>query len=51
MQLYDGVLFIWDRPMTLGLLVIAVILVVLPSWRTRRERAKERKARGLAEAD
>lgn len=26
MQLYDGISFIWERPMTLGLLVIAAIL-------------------------
>ena len=29
MQLYDGVSFIIDRPMTLGLLVVAILLV---SW-------------------
>jgi putative tricarboxylic transport membrane protein len=34
MQLYDGVAFIWERPMTLGLLVIAAILISLPIWRT-----------------
>jgi putative tricarboxylic transport membrane protein len=51
MQLYDGISFLWERPMTLGLLVIAVLLVLLPSWRTRRERAKERKERGVAEGD
>ena len=48
MQLYDGVGFIWERPMTLGLLVIAVILIVLPSYRARR--AKYR-AKGVAEGD
>jgi putative tricarboxylic transport membrane protein len=36
MQLYDGVAFIWERPMTLGLLVIALILIILPSYRARR---------------
>ncbi|MFP7673055.1 tripartite tricarboxylate transporter permease [Marivita sp. S0852] len=51
MQLYDGISFIWERPMTLGLLVIAVILVVLPSWRTRRERAKARREGGVADGD
>ena len=40
MQLYDGVAFIWERPMTLGLLVLAAILVVLPSWRARRARGR-----------
>ncbi|NNE80086.1 MAG: tripartite tricarboxylate transporter permease, partial [Silicimonas sp.] len=48
MQLYDGVAFIWERPMTLGLLVIAGILVVLPSYRARRARAR---AEGVAEGD
>ncbi len=48
MQLYDGVAFIWERPMTLGLLIIAVILVVLPSYRARRARAR---AAGVAEGD
>ena len=46
MQLYDGVSFIWERPMTLGLLVIAALLVVLPSYRERRARAR---AQGVAE--
>lgn len=36
MLLYDGVSNIWERPMTLGLLVIAVILIVLTSLRARR---------------
>lgn len=48
MQLYDGVAFIWERPMTLGLLVIAAILVVLPSYRARRAKAA---SQGVAEGD
>ncbi|MFD3191769.1 tripartite tricarboxylate transporter permease [Sedimentitalea sp. HM32M-2] len=48
MQLYDGIGFIIDRPMTLGLLVIAALLVVLPSYRARRARAR---AAGIAEGD
>ena len=48
MQLYDGISFIWERPMTLALLVIAVILVVLPSYRARRARAR---AAGVADGD
>ena len=48
MQLYDGVGFIWERPMTAGLLLIAVILVVLPSYRARRARAR---AAGVADGD
>jgi putative tricarboxylic transport membrane protein len=48
MQLYDGVFFIWERPMTLGLLVIAAILIVLPSYRARRARHR---ADGIADGD
>ena len=35
MQLYDGIGFVAARPMTMGLLALAVILVVLPSYRAR----------------
>ncbi|MHA1553109.1 MAG: tripartite tricarboxylate transporter permease [Alphaproteobacteria bacterium] len=48
MQLYDGVNFILERPMTLGLLTIALLLVVLPSYRARRARLR---AEGVAEGD
>jgi putative tricarboxylic transport membrane protein len=48
MQLYDGISFIWERPMTLGLLAIAVFLVVLPSYRARRARLR---MRGVADGD
>jgi putative tricarboxylic transport membrane protein len=48
MQLYDGIGFIFDRPMTLGLLAIAVLLVVVPSYRARRARARQE---GVAEGD
>jgi len=40
MQLYGGVSFIWERPMTLGLLIIAVSLVLLPGVRALRLRSK-----------
>lgn len=40
MQLYDGIAFIWERPMTLGLLVIALILIILPSWREHKSKKK-----------
>jgi putative tricarboxylic transport membrane protein len=33
----DGVSFMWDRPMTLGLLILAALLVFLPSFRARRQ--------------
>ena len=48
MQLYDGIGFIFQRPMTIGLLAIAVILVILPSYRTRRARLR---AKGIADGD
>ncbi len=48
MQLYDGISFIWERPMTLGLLVIAVLLVLLPSYRTWRAKARQA---GVADGD
>ncbi|MCH2163874.1 MAG: tripartite tricarboxylate transporter permease [Marinovum sp.] len=48
MQLYDGVSFIWERPMTLGLLMIALLLVVLPSYRARRAKARQS---GVADGD
>jgi len=48
MQLYDGAGFILARPMTLGLLVFAALLVLLPSYRARRARAR---AEGAADAD
>ena len=38
MKLFDGIDFILARPMTLGLLVLAVLLVVVPSYRARRAR-------------
>jgi putative tricarboxylic transport membrane protein len=48
MQLYDGIGFIVERPMTLGLLVLAVVLVLLPSYRARRARIR---AEGIADGD
>ena len=36
MQLYDGIGFIFERPMTMVLLVIAALLIVLPAYRSRR---------------
>ena len=48
MQLYDGPSFLWERPMTAGLLVLAVILIFLPAWRAQRAKAK---AEGVAEGD
>ncbi len=48
MQLYEGVAFIWERPMTLALLVIAALLVLVPSYRARRAQAR---ADGVADGD
>jgi putative tricarboxylic transport membrane protein len=48
MNLYDGIGFVVERPMTLGLLVIAVLLIVLPSYRARRARLR---AEGVADGD
>jgi len=48
MQLYDGLGFILERPMTVGLLVLAALLVILPSYRARRARLR---AEGVADAD
>lgn len=48
MQLHDGVAFIVDRPMTLGLLAVAVLLVAAPSYRARRAKARQK---GVAEGD
>ena len=47
MQLYEGPAFIYERPMTLGLLILAAILIFLPSYRARRARAR---ARGAADS-
>ncbi len=38
MQLYDGINFIMQRPMTLGLLILAAALIIVPSLRARRTR-------------
>ena len=48
MQLYNGIGFIAERPMTLGLLILAVVLVVLPGYRARRARLR---ADGVADGD
>ena len=48
MQLYRGFDFVLERPMTLALLVLALILVVLPSYRGYRAR---KRAEGVADGD
>jgi len=47
-NLTDGISFMWERPMTTTLLVIAVILIFLPSMR---ERLAAWRRRGVAEGD
>ena len=48
MQLYDGFSFVLERPMTMGLLALAVLLVALPSYRARRARLR---SQGVADGD
>lgn len=48
MNLYDGIGFVFERPITLGLLVVAALLIVLPSYRARRARLR---AEGVADGD
>ncbi|AUQ53484.1 tripartite tricarboxylate transporter permease [Phaeobacter inhibens] len=48
MQLYDGLGFLMERPMTIGLLGLAALLVILPSYRARRARLRQR---GVADGD
>ncbi len=48
MNLYDGTRFMWERPMTTALLVIAVLLIFLPSIR---EQIGAWRRRGIADGD
>ena len=48
MQLYDGIGFILERPMTMGLLILAALLIILPAYRARRAKAR---AEGVADGD
>ena len=48
MQLYDGVAFITERPMTMVLLCIAILLILLPSIRAKQAKIK---ARSIADGD
>ena len=47
-QLYDGIGFISQRPMTMALLVLALVLIFLPTYRARRARIR---AQGVADGD
>ena len=48
MQLYDGIAFILQRPMTMVLLGIAISLVLLPTLRSKRAKIR---SEGIAEGD
>ena len=48
MQLEGGIGFILERPMTMGLLGFALLLVILPSYRARRARLRQQ---GVADGD
>ena len=37
-NLTNGVAFMWERPMTLGLLIVGLLLIFLPAWRRRRSK-------------
>ena len=47
-NLTDGVSFMWERPMTLGLILIGVTFIFLPAYRKRRALARQR---GVADGD
>jgi putative tricarboxylic transport membrane protein len=48
MNLYDGISFMWERPMTTTMLVFAIVLIFLPSIR---EQLAHWRRRGVAEGD
>jgi len=48
MNLYDGISFMWERPMTTALLTFAIVLIFLPSIR---EQLAAWRRRGVAEGD
>ncbi len=47
-NLTDGVSFMWERPMTLALILVAVAFIVVPAYRRRRVLARRR---GVADGD
>ncbi len=48
MNLTDGVSFMWERPMTTALLVLAIVLIFLPSIR---EQLAKLRCKGVADGD
>ncbi len=49
-NLTDGVSFMWERPMTLSLLCVGLILIILPIYRQRQLWASARR-QGIADGD
>ncbi len=47
-NLTDGIAFMWERPMTLALLIIGLLLIFLPAYRRRRARDLQK---GVAPGD
>jgi len=47
-NLTDGVAFMYERPMTLALLVLGAVLIILPTYRKRRAKALQK---GVAQGD
>lgn len=47
-NLTDGIGFMWQRPMTLAMLIVGVLLIVLPAYRQQRSKAR---SKGVAEGD
>ena len=47
-NLTDGLSFMWERPMTLSLLVFGALLIIIPSYRNRMSR---RSPQGVADGD
>lgn len=44
----DDISFMWERPMTLGLLVIGVLMIIIPAYRKRKAKVRNE---GIADGD
>ena len=44
----DDISFMWERPMTLGLLIIGILMIVIPAYRKRMAKARKE---GVADGD
>ncbi|MEM9029732.1 MAG: tripartite tricarboxylate transporter permease [Pseudomonadota bacterium] len=47
-NLTDGIGFMWQRPMTLAMLIIGILLIILPAYRQQRAKAL---SKGVAQGD